>query len=91
MRHVTIKELRSNLSKELESVPFIITSRGKAVAKCTLPDDPGPAKCTPDGQSVHSESPSVHQAIDAEVFVSRYNDAPLNLSKEAQAKGHMGH
>ena len=49
MREVTIKQLRSNLSLELESVPFVITRQGKPVAKCTQYTE-----------SVHNAKESVH-------------------------------
>ena len=35
MRKVSIRELRANLAKELDNLPFEIVKRGKVIAKCT--------------------------------------------------------
>ena len=35
MRKVSIRELRANLAKELNDLPFAIVKRGKVIARCT--------------------------------------------------------
>ena len=83
MREVNLRQFRQNLTKELESDCCII-SRGEVVGYFV--------KQLPDVKQLNVKQPdNVEQCIDAGAFVSRYNDIPLNLSKEAQAKGHMSH
>ena len=105
MRQVGIKQLKANLSRELQDLPFEVTTRkGKLVTTLAVVDYPvklvsvttsGPVTT----RSVTTSTAGDYQCIDAAEFLqsypgkpaSRYNDIPLNLSKEAQAKGHMGH
>lgn len=109
MRQVTIKQLRDNLSKELESVPFIITKNGKPLAKCTQCELGDVVGDVPTVESVQSSPESVHfvptdksfryagSPVDATEWARNHKlpnrqDRPVrDLSKEAQAKGKMGH
>ena len=101
MREVGIKQLKANLSKELQDLPFEVTTRkGKLVTTIAVVDYPVKLVSVTTSEPVTTESVTTSTAgdhqqpgkpIDADAFVSRYADAPLNLSKEAQAKGHMSH
>ena len=97
MREVNLRQFRQNLTKELESDCCII-SRGKVVGYFVkqLPN----VKQSPIVKQLNvKQSDNVKQCVDADEFLqsypdkpsSRYSDAPLNLSKEAQAGGNMGH
>ena len=90
MREVNLRQLRQNLTKELES-DCCIMSRGGVVGYF-VKQLPANVKQSPIVKQLNvKQSDNVKQCIDAGAFVSRYADAPLNLSKEAQAKGSMGH
>ena len=101
MREVGIKQLKANLSKELQDLPFEVTTRkGKLVTTLAVVDYPVKLESVTTSEPVTTESVTTSTAgdhqqpgkpIDADAFVSRYADSPLNLSKEAQAKGSMGH
>ena len=90
MRQVNLRQLRQNLTEELGS-DCCIMSRGEVVGYF-VKQLPANVKQSPNVKQLNvKQSDNVKQCIDAEAFVSRYADAPLNLSKEAQAKGSMGH
>ena len=43
MRKVNIRQLRSNLAKELSNLPFVITKNGKPIAKVNKRPEPNKA------------------------------------------------
>ena len=98
MREVNMRQLRQNLTKELES-DCCIMSRGEVVGYF-VKQLPANVKQSPNVKQLNvKQSDNVKQCVDADEFLqsypdkpsSRYSDAPLNLSKEAQAGGKMGH
>ena len=83
MRQVTIKELRSNLAKELENLPFEVTRKGTPIAEVYTT---GVIGCTPSTSGVHRPEPigaEVYTAtpIDADEILAKISDGTLKLSK----------
>jgi len=80
MRQINIKSLRSNMSSELDNLPFAITKKGQVIAVvCTPETEKATPKCTP--ELVECTPETIKPVIECTPVIKSVHQAKAKLDK----------